>query len=178
MRWPGRSPAPISIRCGPPTTSGNYLSSAFDVASGTSATLQSFETSFQQDLNGDGSIGPPPPPPQFVYEGVDGNGAQLYDVVWDTPGLQPFAVRVLTPDHPSTNYAHNFLFALPVEAGLAQSTYGSGLDELQQLDVQDQYNATIIEPIFPIDSWYANNPTNATIDFETFMATPPARVGR
>ena len=43
--------------------SGNYLSSAFDVASGTSAALQSFETSFQQDLNGDGSIGPPPPLP-------------------------------------------------------------------------------------------------------------------
>ena len=92
-------------------------------------------------------------------------------MTWDTLGSQPFAVRVLAPDHPSTDYAHNFLFALPVEAGLAQSTYGSGLDELQQLDVQDQYNATIIEPIFPIDSWYANNPTDATIDFETFMAT-------
>ena len=38
--------------------SGNYLSSAFDVASGTSAALQSFETSFHQDLNGDGVIGP------------------------------------------------------------------------------------------------------------------------
>ena len=37
--------------------SGNYLSSAFDFASGSSAALQSFETSFQQDLNGDGSIG-------------------------------------------------------------------------------------------------------------------------
>ena len=39
--------------------SGNYVSSAFDVASGTSAALQSIETSFQQDLNGDGSIGVP-----------------------------------------------------------------------------------------------------------------------
>ena len=39
--------------------SGNYVSSAFDVASGTSAALESFETSFQQDLNGDGLIGPP-----------------------------------------------------------------------------------------------------------------------
>ena len=37
--------------------SGNYLSSAFDVASGSSAALQSFETSFHQDLNGDGYIG-------------------------------------------------------------------------------------------------------------------------
>ena len=37
--------------------SGNYVSSASDVVSGTSAVLESFETSFQQDLNGDGSIG-------------------------------------------------------------------------------------------------------------------------
>jgi hypothetical protein len=32
----------------------NYISSAFDFASGTSTVLESFETSFQQDLNGDG----------------------------------------------------------------------------------------------------------------------------
>ena len=141
--------------------------------SGTSAALESFETSFHQDLNGDGSIGLPNEgsSPQFVYQGVDGNGVQLYDVVWNTPGFQPFAVRVLAPDHPSADYEHSFLYALPVEAGLAQSTYGSGLDELQQLNVQDQYNATIIEPIFPIDPWYANNATDATINFETFMAT-------
>ena len=55
--------------------------------------------------------------------------------------------------------------------GSLSQRVASGLDELQQLDVQDQYNATIIEPIFPIDSWYANNPTDATIDYETFMAT-------
>ena len=41
--------------------SGNYVSSASDVASGTSTALQSFETSFQQDLNGDGLIGPQAP---------------------------------------------------------------------------------------------------------------------
>ena len=153
--------------------SGNYVSSAFDPASGTSAALQSIETSFHQDLNGDGVIGPANEvsSPHFVYQGVDGNGVQLYSVTWDTLGSHPFAVRVLAPEHPSTDYGHNFLFALPVEAGLAQSTYGSGLDELRLLDVQDQYNATIIEPIFPIDSWYANSNTDATINFETFMAT-------
>ena len=152
--------------------SGNYLSNV-GVLSGTSATLESFETSFQQDLNGDGIIGVPgqASSPHFVYEGVDSNGVQLYDVTWDTLGYHPFAVRVLAPDHPSTNYPHSFLFALPVEAGLAQSTYGSGLDQLRQLDVQNQYNATIVEPIFPIDSWYADNPLNPTIDFETFTAT-------
>jgi hypothetical protein len=151
---------------------GNYLSSAFDYASGTSAALQSFEPSFQQDLNGDGLIGPAAVlPPSFVYQGVDANGVQLYSVTWDTLGNHPFAVRVLAPDHPSTDYAHSLLYVLPVEGGLAQSTWGSGLDALRQLDVENQYNVTIIEPIFPIDPWYADNPFDATIDFETFMAT-------
>ena len=149
-------------------SSGNYLSSPF-VGSG--AQVESYEASFNNDLNGDGTIGvPPPAPPQFVYQGTDAAGAQVYDVTWNNSGLQPFAVRVLTPQHPSTNYPHSFLYDLPVEPGLAQSTYGSGLDELQKLDVEDQYNATIIEPIFPIDSWYADNPNDPTINYETFVA--------
>ena len=121
-----------------------------------------------QDLDADGFIGVPPP--HFVYQGVDGNGVQLYVVMWDTPGLQPFAVRVLPPDHPSIDYQHSFLFDLPVEPELAQATYGNGLDELQRLGVQNQYNATIVEPIFPIDPWYADNPSDTTINFETFMS--------
>jgi pimeloyl-ACP methyl ester carboxylesterase len=152
--------------------SGNYLSSAFDTVSGASPALESFETSFRQDLNGDGVIGltsTPSSAPNFVYEGTDAEGALLYSVTWDNPGLQPFEVRVLRPDHPSTDYAHSFLFALPVEPGLAQSTFGSGLDELQKLDAQDQYNATIIEPIFPIDSWYADSSTDLTVNYETFV---------
>jgi hypothetical protein len=39
-------------------SSGNYLASTA-VLSGSSATLESFEVSFHQDLNGDGLIGPP-----------------------------------------------------------------------------------------------------------------------
>ena len=40
----------------------------------------------------------------------------------------------------------------------------------RNLDAEDQYNATIIEPIFPIDSWYADNPNDPTINYETFVA--------
>jgi hypothetical protein len=153
-------------------SNGNYLSSVFNVVSGSSAAFESLETSFQQDLNGDGSIGlAAPSPPQFIYQGVDANGVQLYDVVWGSSGLQPFAVRVLAPDHPSNDYPHSFLFALPVEPGLAPSTYGDGLDQLQQLGVQNQYDTTIIEPIFPIDSWYADSAIDPTINYDTFMAT-------
>src|SRR5260370_40621826 len=38
---------------------GNYLGNAIGVMSGSSAALGSLETSFQQDLNGDGVIGLP-----------------------------------------------------------------------------------------------------------------------
>ena len=38
-------------------SNGNYTSNILDTVSGTDPTLQSIETSFQQDLNGDGYIG-------------------------------------------------------------------------------------------------------------------------
>ena len=40
---------------------GNYISNIVGGVSGTSATLQSFELQFQQDLNDDGAVGAPPP---------------------------------------------------------------------------------------------------------------------
>ena len=40
-------------------SSGNYISNVVGVVSGTSAALESLETSFHQDLNGDGTIGAP-----------------------------------------------------------------------------------------------------------------------
>ena len=41
-------------------SSGNYLSAPLGIVSGTSAALELIETSFQHDLNGDGTIGIPP----------------------------------------------------------------------------------------------------------------------
>ena len=38
-------------------SSGNYISDTVGAVSGTSTALESLETSFQQDLNGDGVIG-------------------------------------------------------------------------------------------------------------------------
>ena len=43
-------------------STGNFISGTTGVLSDSSTTLQSYETSFHQDLNGDGVIGPPPPP--------------------------------------------------------------------------------------------------------------------
>ena len=57
---------------------------------------------------------------------------------------------------------------LPVEPGLGNS-FGDGLGTLQTLDAQDQYNVTIIEPTFAIDSWDANNPNDPRLQYETFI---------
>src|SRR6476469_9136896 len=58
-------------------SSGNCVSGALDPTSGTSAALQSMEIGFNQDLNGDGSIGNgdgstgASSAPHVVYQGVD-----------------------------------------------------------------------------------------------------------
>src|ERR1700722_1886694 len=49
-------------------SSGNYVSAPIGDVSGTSATLESIEASFNYDLNGDGFIGVPPPPAPTVIE--------------------------------------------------------------------------------------------------------------
>ena len=153
-------------------SAGNYLSAPLSNVSGTDPALVSMETSFNHDLNNDGVIGAPSSSnqPLFAYQGTDANGAQLYDVTWNVQGNHPFAVRVLVPTDPNTSYAHSFLYALPVENGLTGQSLGDGLNELESLNVENQYNTTIIEPIFPMYSWYADNPNDATINYETFVA--------
>jgi hypothetical protein len=99
---------------------------------------------------------------------TDANNVQTYSVTSEAngPGAQTF--RVLQPSHPAAGMAHNFIYVLPVEAGLG-TTFGDGLNTLQGLDAEDQYNLTIIEPTFAIDPWYADNPTNVGEQYETFM---------
>ena len=56
MRLPGRSPGTNQYTVWTTDSNGNYISYIGRV-SGTSPTLESLETSFHQDLNGDGVIG-------------------------------------------------------------------------------------------------------------------------
>ena len=99
---------------------------------------------------------------------TDANGVQSYDVISANNGPGPQVLRVLRPTNPAPGVAHNFLFVLPVEAGLG-STFGDPLQTLQGLDAQDKYNLTIVEPSFGIPTWYADNPTNPDLQHETFL---------
>src|SRR5262249_15501548 len=74
----------------------------------------------------------------------------------------------LTPTNPAPGVPHNFLYVLPVEAGQG-TQFGDGIGTLLSLNAQNQYNLTIVEPSFPVDPWYANNPNNPSMQYETFV---------
>jgi hypothetical protein len=105
---------------------------------------------------------------QITYTGTDANGVASYNVVSPDNGYGTQVLRVLTPTNPAPGVSHNFLYVLPVEGGLG-SNYGDGMDTLRTLDAEDQYNLTIIEPTFQIDPWYADNPNDPNLQYETFM---------
>ena len=105
---------------------------------------------------------------QVSYTSTDSNGVKSYSVISANNGYGPQTLRVLNPTNPAPGVAHNFLIVLPVEAGLG-TTFGDGLGTLESLDAQDQYNLTIIEPTFAIEPWYANNPNDPRLQYETFM---------
>jgi hypothetical protein len=102
------------------------------------------------------------------YLSTDSNGVESYDVISANNSDGPQVLRVLRPTHPATGVPHNFLYVLPVESGLG-TTYGDGLETLRALDAQDQYNLTIIEPSFGIDPWFADNPSDSAVQYDTFM---------
>ena len=105
---------------------------------------------------------------QVNYMSTDAYGVRSYQVISADDGPAPQVMRVLTPTHPAPGMPHNFLFVLPVQAGLGQE-FSDGLGTLRGLDAQNKYNLTIVEPTFAIDPWYANNPENANVQYETFM---------
>ena len=102
------------------------------------------------------------------YLSTDASGVASYDVISANNGPGPQVVRVLRPTNPAPGVAHSFLYVLPVEEGLG-NTFGDGLQVMQGLDAQDKYNVTIIEPSFGIQPWYADNPTDPNLQYETFM---------
>ena len=104
------------------------------------------------------------------YLGTDASGVETYDVISANNGYGPQPLRVLRPTNPAVGVAHNFLYTLPVEAGEG-TTWGDGLQVVQSLNAQNQYNLTVIEPSFAINPWYADNPTDASEQEETFMTT-------
>ena len=104
------------------------------------------------------------------YQSTDANGIRYYSVTAPDDAYGTQTLRVLLPTHPAAGVAHNFLYVLPVEPGLG-STYGDGLLTMAALDAQDQYNLTIVEPTFSLDPWYADNPIDGNVQYESFLTS-------
>jgi Putative esterase len=104
------------------------------------------------------------------YLSTDSGGVESYDVISAKNGDGPQVLRVLRPTNPAPGVTHNFLYALPVEAGLG-TYFGDGMATLQGMNAHNQYNLTIIEPSFAIEPWFADNPSDANLQYEAFMAT-------
>ena len=102
------------------------------------------------------------------YAGTDANGVASYNYTSSDDGGGTHVLRVLQPTNPAPGVPHNFLYVLPVEPELG-TTYGDGLETLRSLDAQDQYNLTIIEPSFAVDPWYADNPNDPSLHYESFL---------
>jgi hypothetical protein len=105
---------------------------------------------------------------QVNYLSTGPDGVESYQVFSPDNGYGPQMLRVLRPTNPAPGVAHNFLYVLPVEPGL-NSNFGDALEILRSLNAQNQYNLTIIEPTFGTDPWYADNPTDPNIQYETYM---------
>jgi S-formylglutathione hydrolase FrmB len=105
-----------------------------------------------------------------IYRSTDANGVDSYDITSADNGPGTQTLRVLEPTHPAAGVPHNFLYLLPVEAGLG-TAFGDGIATLEALDAQNQYNLTIVEPSFANESWYADNPNDPNQQYDTFMAS-------
>ena len=105
---------------------------------------------------------------EVQYLSTDAYGVKSYQVISADNGPGPQVLRVLAPTHPAPGVPHNFLYVLPVQRQLG-IVFGGGLSTVRRLDAQNRYNLTIIAPTFGIDPWYANNPKNANVQYETFI---------
>src|SRR5262249_50739132 len=100
---------------------------------------------------------------------MDANGVLYYTVVSSYLGSQPQTLRILQPTHPAAGQPARFIYLLPVLAGVDTTTYGDGLLTAESLDIEDQYNATLIAPSFPINPWYGDSATDPSAQLESFM---------
>lgn len=107
----------------------------------------------------------------IAFAGTDGSNITTYNVASpanETGSAGPQTIRVLTPTSPSSNYPHSFVWTLPVEPGQG-TTFGDPIATVLGLGAHNQYNVTFIQPGFPVDPWYADNPIDPLTQQETFM---------
>ncbi len=77
-------------------------------------------------------------------------------------------IRVLLPGHIRKERKYRVLFVLPVEAN-EENRFGDGLLEIKKANLHNKHNLICVAPTFSELPWYANHPTNQSIQQETYF---------
>lgn len=80
----------------------------------------------------------------------------------------PTEIRVLVPDNFDKAKRYPVVYVLPVEAGLGK-VYGDGLAEILTHNLHNKHGVIFVAPTFSHLPWYADHPTNAKIQQETYF---------
>jgi serralysin len=132
-------------------SNGNYLSSIVAPVSGSSTALQSMETVFHQDLNGDGTIGLPPASATVIQTDATtslvaaGNDYFLYDT---TSGTGPELSYAGTPFTAGAYGGWTAIGAIQVTGGydVALKNAGAGQYTVWSTDSNGNYLSSIVAP--------------------------------
>lgn len=104
------------------------------------------------------------------YLSTDSNGVETYDVLSPMNNHGPQLIKVLRPSNPTPGVPHNIIYTLPVVAG-TDTSFGDGIATLQAVNAQNQYNLTIVEPLFGVEPWYADNPNDPYARQESYITS-------
>lgn len=66
-------------------------------------------------------------------------------------------LEVLLPDRMEAGKKYPVIYVLPVNVGTS-GPWGSGIAELQKLDVANRYGVIVVAPAFDLDPWYGDTP--------------------
>lgn len=77
-------------------------------------------------------------------------------------------IRVLLPGQIQKKKKYRVLFVLPVEAN-EENRFGDGLLEIKKAKLHNKYHLICVAPTFSHLPWYANHPTDRTIQQETYF---------
>ncbi len=77
-------------------------------------------------------------------------------------------IRVLLPTELAEGQCYPVVYVLPVEAG-RESHFGDGLKEIKKQRLHDKYHAIFAAPTFAQLPWYADHPTDPTVQQESYF---------